>query len=117
MDVILDLLEKTNVMTTLVESLGHQIHSNVPALSVEACMDIAAGLDYAPVLNMMIHAYDDFTLEEVQMVLDFYDSPAGRKMTNNLPQQMVSMREAMKAWLPTVADAVQEKVNDKMAAL
>lgn len=116
-EMVLDLLEKTNVMLTLVEGIANEIGQSVPGLSKESCLEIAAGLDYAVVLNHMIHAYDGFSDGELQEVLDFYDSAAGRKMVNNLPQQMVALGAAVRSWKPVAQQHIQAAVNAKLSQL
>jgi hypothetical protein len=60
--------------------------------------------------------HQHFTLAEIEAMLTFYRSPAGKKALAVMPQVMMESMQAGQRWTQSVGQAVQIRVEQRLAA-
>jgi len=69
-------------------------------------------------LESSIRFYKElFTADEIQYLIDFYSTPTGQKLANQLPAQMPKIieetQELMKEFIPKMLD-LRSRLNDEL---
>jgi len=76
---------------------------------------VARVMDWEKVEPIFIKMYaDSFDAQDVQAMIDFYDSPAGRKMVAKTPQLMQNMMAAMQQLLLPLMQEMEKELQQTL---
>ena len=118
---------KTARIKTLLEltgsgNLGVQVAQNMIALyqktytKVEPQFweDFAKEIKAEDLVNLIIPIYDaHYTIEDINAMIDFYQTPVGKKMIQNMPQISQESMQAGQVWGKEIGEKVMRKLKQK----
>jgi len=102
--------------------LGVQVAQNMIALyqktytKVEPQFweDFAKEIKAEDLVNLIIPIYDaHYTIEDINAMIDFYQTPVGKKMIQNMPQISQESMQAGQVWGKEIGEKVMRKLKQK----
>jgi hypothetical protein len=83
---------------------------------VRAVLDTRLDGDHGLFATVYPIYHQHFTLAEIQAMVAFYRTPAGKKAIKVMPQVTMQSIQATQRWAQSVAQAVQIRVDQRLAA-
>jgi hypothetical protein len=112
---LLDVTQTSKLTMSVVDTLLMQFRAAFPAVPDEFWDEAKKEFSEAGKLEeLVIPIYSKYyTLEEINAIIDFYNTPTGKKMIETMPAVMQESMAAGQAWGMEIAKRISTKLKEK----
>ena len=114
---LLDVTGTTKVMKQMMDQMMTSFHGSFPDVPPEAWTKLRARLNTDDLINLMLPVYDKhYTLDDINGLLAFYQTPLGQKVIATMPQITQESMTIGQEWGRKQAQAVIRELQQEEKA-
>ncbi|MBI3886634.1 MAG: DUF2059 domain-containing protein [Opitutae bacterium] len=114
------MLRLTGMSRLLEQVIGQMIESfkgKSPEIPADVWDKLRAEMDVEEAINNFVPLYAKYySAEDLRAINDFYETPAGRRLLEKMPQLMAESMTVGEQWGQQVAKRVQERIEAELKA-
>lgn len=111
---LLELTGSGNIGVQVAKNMIALYQKNYPKVESQFWEDFAKEIKAEDLVNLIIPIYDaHYTTEDINAMIEFYQTPVGKKMIQKIPQITQESMQAGQAWGKEIGEKVIRQLKQK----